>query len=78
MKTEGSKNGMSRLNEEQVENICKYAEAGGYTRKEICTLIGLEGSENDLNILRMIIKGKRWKHISKKYNLPDIKEIPIR
>lgn len=78
MRTTGSKNGMARLTEEQVENMCKLAELGGYTRIEICKLSGLEATNNDINIFNSIIKGKRWKHVSCKYNLPDLINIPIR
>lgn len=77
-RTLGSKNGMARLTEEQVENMCKLAESGLYTRTEICKVVGLTGDSKDINIFNSIISGKRWKHISKKYNLPNIATIPIR
>lgn len=78
MLTYGEKNGMARLTEKQVNEICKLAEEGGHTRYEICKLVGLEGNQNDINILRSIIGKYRWKHVSCNYNLPNIKDIPIK
>lgn len=67
--TSGSKNGMARLTEEQVHTICKMLE-DGYSYKDICISIGLQGNDNDKHIITNIIAGKRWKEISKNYNLP--------
>lgn len=78
MKTCGAKNGMARLTEEQANMICKLAEEGGYSRVEICKMVGLEGNDNDINVLNSIIKGKRWKHVSCNYNLPKLSSIKVR
>lgn len=71
----GSKNGMSRLNEDQVHTICKLLEKN-YSYKDIFPLVGLEGTENDLHLIKNIKIGKRWKHISSNYNIPQYKKMP--
>lgn len=78
MKTCGSKNGMARLTDEQVDLMCKMLEERKYTRLEICKSVGLEGNQNDINILNSIISKKRWRHISDNYNLPSKKDVPIK
>ena len=77
MKTCGSKNGMARLTEEQVESICNLAEKRIYTRTEILLKSGLEPNKNNLGVFNSIISRKRWKHVSDKYDLPNIRDIPI-
>lgn len=69
----GSKNGMARLNEDQVHMICKMLEEG-HSYKDICLKVdGLEDTENDRHLITNIVRGKRWNQISEKYNLPKPK-----
>lgn len=67
--TKGSKNGMAKLTDIQVHTICNLLEKG-YSYSDICKNIGLEGTENDRHLISNIVRGKRWTHISKDYNLP--------
>lgn len=78
MRTCGEKNGMARLTEDQVNEMCRLAQDEEYTRYEICKMVGLEGNRNDISVLNSIISGRRWKHVSCNYNLPNISEIPIK
>lgn len=73
-KTLGSRNGMARLNENQVNKICKMLE-DGYSYKEICNIMDLGGGQNDTFLISSIATGKRWKHISKNYNIPKPRSI---
>lgn len=72
MRTCGEKNGMARITEDQANEICRLGEEGGHTNLEICRLAGLEGNKNDIGVVRSILTGKRWKHVSCNYNLPNI------
>lgn len=67
-KTKGSKNGCSRLNEEQVHIICKSVQ-DGCNYKTAALNANLEGNANNLYLISHIIRGHRWKHISCLYNL---------
>lgn len=67
--TKGSKNGMSKLTEDQVHKMCQLLEKG-YSYSDICNITGLEDTDNNRHLLSNIVRGKRWTHISKNYNLP--------
>lgn len=67
--TKGSKNGMSRLTEDQVHIMCSMLEKG-YSYSDICIHLGLEDNDNNRHLLTNLVERKRWKHISKDYNLP--------
>lgn len=68
-KTIGSKNGMSRLTEDQVNIICRMLENND-SYKDICNAIGLKDNDNNRHLITNIRSGKRWSHISKNYNIP--------
>lgn len=67
--TRGSKNGMSKLTENQVHLICKMLEQN-YSYNQICNELGLENTENNHHLISNIVRKKRWTYISKDYNLP--------
>lgn len=69
--TRGSKNGMSRLTEDQVHIMCSMLEKG-YSYSDICNHLGLEDNDNNRHLLTNLVERKRWKHISKDYNLPKL------
>lgn len=67
--TRGSKNGMSKLTEEQVHMMCSLLEQG-FSYTEICEQMGLEPTENNRHLLSNLVQGTKWKHITQYYNLP--------
>lgn len=67
--TTGEKNGMARLSNDQVHQICKSLEEGK-SRKQACIDAGLKGDQNDLFIVSHILQGQRHQDITSKYNLP--------
>lgn len=72
--TVGEKNGMARLTNEQVHQICKSLEEGK-SRKQACLDAGLQASQNDLFIVSHILQGQRHQDIASQYNLPKAKKI---
>lgn len=64
--TAGTANGMSRLTEDQVRQICQMLQ-DGYKRPEIARTV-LDGTTNDYFIIRDIHTRKRWGSISKDYD----------
>lgn len=67
--TKGSKNGMSRCTEDQINLMCQLLEKG-YSYSNICNQLGLDNNDNNRHLLTNLVTGKRWTHITKNYNLP--------
>ena len=59
----GSKHGKSKLNESQVNSICRLIKSG-VVDSEIVKRLNLQVSPQCIMQIR---KGKNWKHISSKY-----------
>lgn len=72
--TAGEKNGMARLTDKQVHQICKSLEEGK-SRKQACLDAGLEATQNDLFIVSHILQGHKHKNITSQYNLPKARKI---
>jgi len=64
--TAGAANGMSRLTEDQVREICQMLQ-DGHKRSEIARAV-LDGTSNDYFIIRDIQTHKRWGSVSKDYD----------
>lgn len=67
--TAGENNGMSIWTDAQVHKICQALEMG-YNYGEALIYAGLENTENNRFNVSHIVQGKRWKSISKLYNMP--------
>lgn len=61
----GSDNILSHYTDDQIEDVCMYLEAG-ISNKSISEKTGV-----DRKYITDIKKGRRWRHISKKYNIPN-------
>lgn len=66
--TYGENNGMAIWTEDIVHIICKAVEEGK-SYSEALIIAGLEDTDNNRYNVSHIVQGKRWKHISKLYNL---------
>lgn len=66
----GETNGMARLTNDQVHEICRLLEEDKLSRKEIAQAVGLEGDVIDRALISGIATGKRQKEISSQYNIP--------
>lgn len=68
--TYGENNGMSKLTENEVRIMLSEIEKGS-SYKQAIIAAGLEVTDNMRYNLSHIVRGKRWKHISKEYNMPS-------
>lgn len=68
--TSGERNGMSKLTDENVHNICKALEKGK-SYSESLIEAGLDDTENNRFIVSHIVQKKRWRKISDQYNIPE-------
>ena len=68
--SKGESNANSRLNEEQVERICKLR-MKGLKSKDICAELNLEYNGTNRTLINRILQGKTWTHVSNKYILPQ-------
>lgn len=64
-----SKSGV-RLTEEKVRCICECL-SKGIPYKDICHIVGLEGTDNDVRLIRYIYRRDKWTNISKDYIFKD-------
>ena len=65
--TNGEKNGMSKWTEAQVRKICESVQ-NGLSYKDALLSANLEVTKNNLYNVSHIIRGHRWKSVSKDYN----------
>lgn len=68
--TYGENNGMAKLKESEVRAMLLAIERGASYSEAIISA-GLEPTENMRYNLSHIVRGHRWKKISKDYNIPD-------
>lgn len=68
----GEASNFAKYNESQIREVCRLAEAG-YDRRYISEVTGVTKS-----YLPDIINRKKWTHVSKDYNLPEVKTHPYR
>lgn len=59
-----------RLTEEKVRCICECL-SKGIPYKDICHIVGLEGNDNDVRLVRYIYRRDKWTNISKDYIFKD-------
>lgn len=73
-RTYGENNGMALWTEEQVHSLCRHVQ-DGKSYSEALILSGLEDTENNRFNLSHIVQGKRWKYISKDYDLKPRRQV---
>lgn len=69
--TYGENNGMAKWKEKDVRIMLSALENGA-TYKEALISANLDPTKNAIANLSHIAKGRRWKHISKEYNIPNV------
>lgn len=64
----------AKLSEHQVHLVCMAYTQLGYTVNECTQYAWLELTKNNIEIVRDIVKGKTWKHISSLYGIQPTEE----
>ena len=66
----GAENPKSRISEHQAMLICFAHTVLGYTNPRDCAIYAwLEGNEKDILLVRSILDGYVWKHVSSRYGI---------
>lgn len=68
--SKGEKNGMAKLTEAEVHEICKLLEQGK-TIREVINDMGYEYTDNTYYNINHIKNGHRWCHVSSQYDIPS-------